>query len=135
MADYKLTNLDLIWNRACDSFSTATLGAGDRALRDLLRAHGPICNGGVFHVFDVLSEPQIEAAKSGYRFFDILEVAELLTRAKGLLETEDEIEEYETTIDREYWRCVHDDSHLVERFKRHYAAKPSDFAPLTPDVP
>lgn len=132
MARYELTPMDPVWNRACDSFSEAPLQAGDRALRDLLRAHGPICNSGVFHVFDVLTPPQIEAAESGYGFFGLDEVAKLLSRAKRLLDESAGIGEREAALDVEY-AALADDRTLVERFRRHFVAKPSDFAPLTPD--
>jgi hypothetical protein len=132
MGKYELSPMDHVWNRACDSFSKASLEAGDRALRDLLRAHGLICNGGVFHVFDVLTAPQIEAAKSGYRFFGLDQVAELLSRARELLDKKDDVGECEQAWDAEYAGFA-DDPILVERFKRHFNAHPSDFAPLEPD--
>ena len=135
MAKYKLTELDKIWNRACDSFSTEPLETGDRALRDLLRAHNLICNGGVFQAFAVLNEQEIQAAKGGYRFFGLPEVADLLARAKELLDKKVDLEEYEDPFDREYARYVPEESDLQERFKKHHASKPSDFAPLTPDGP
>lgn len=127
---YELTPRDRVWNRACDSFSEEPLQVGDRALRDLLRAHGMICNGGVFNVFDTLTSQQIEDAKSGYRFFGLDKVVVLLSRAKELLNKEDEIGEIEATMDAEYAEIA-DDPILVARFRQHFAAKPSDFAPLT----
>jgi hypothetical protein len=132
MAEREMTPMDHVWNRACGSSSEAPLQAGDRALRDLLRAHGLICNGGVFHVFDCLTAPQIDAAKSGYRFFGLEEAVDLLSRAKDLLDKGDKIGECEAAVDAEY-AAVADDSNLVDRFKRHLAANPSDFAPLAPD--
>ena len=113
MAKYELTPMDQVWNRACDSFSEAPLEAGDRALRDLLRAHGLICNGGVFHVFDMLTAAQIEAAKSGYRFFGLDQVAELLSRARRLLDEKNDLGDYETTMDAEYAKYIPEDSELV----------------------
>jgi hypothetical protein len=133
MAEYELTQLDRVWNRACDTFPREPLEAGDRALRDLLRAHGAICNGGVFFVFDALSPVQIQAAKAGYRFFELPEVADLLGRARDFLDKGVNIGENESTFDFEYARYVPGDSDLVNRFKKHFAAKPTDFAPLTPD--
>jgi hypothetical protein len=132
MGKHKLGPMDHVWNRACDFFSEAPLKAGDHALRDLLRAHGMICNGGVFNVFDTLTAEQIEAAKSGYRFFGLDQVTELLSRARKLLDKGDDVGECEQDWDAEYAGFA-DDPILLERFKRHFNAHPSDFAPLEPD--
>ena len=131
MAKQELTPIVQVWNRACDSLSQEPLRLGDHALKDMLRAHGLICNGGVFHAFDVLTREQIEAAKSGYRFYGFHEIVDLLSRAKELLDEDAELGEYEERLDRKYSGYI-GDSELYEHFKQHFAAKPSDFAPLTP---
>ena len=133
MAKHELTPPDLVWNRACESFSEEPLRTGDLALRDLIRAHGLICNGGVFHAFDCLTAPQLEAAMSGYRFFGLDQAAKLLLQARKLPDETDEVGDYEAAMDAEYAKYIPDDSELGDRFRRHFAAKPSDFAPLAPE--
>ncbi|MCY2925138.1 MAG: hypothetical protein NT031_06805 [Planctomycetota bacterium] len=97
----------------------------------MLRAHGMICNGGVFHVFDTLTEAQIETAKAGYCFFGLGPVARLISRANLLLTgTAEELGDLEAALYAEYASYIPDDSELTSRFERHYAAKPADFAPL-----
>ena len=102
------------------------------ALRNLLRAHGMICNGGVFHAFETLGEDELEAAKRGYDFFGLSAVVELLNRAEKLIDDEGNLGENEARLDREY-EDLASDAELVRRFRRHYAAKPSDFAPPATD--
>jgi hypothetical protein len=75
---YKLTEADLIWNRAC---TLLMLRSGDRALAALLSFHGLAMNGGVLHALDCLNPKELEAAVSGYRFFGLNDVGDLLIEA------------------------------------------------------
>jgi hypothetical protein len=75
-----------IWNRALTDYRGPSPAAGDDALAAMLHAHGLVMNGGVLHAVEVMSEAQLAAAKSGYRFLGLDPVADLLARAKRLLD-------------------------------------------------
>ena len=78
----------------------------------------------------MLSDQEIRHARSGYRFYGLHEVVGLLDRAEELVTKNRELDNHEADFDSEYARYVPNDSVLIERFEKHYAAKPSDFAPL-----
>lgn len=123
---YKMTMADLIWNRACGESPLRVL-VGDRALADLLQAHGLAMNGGVFHAIDCLTATELSDAKAGYRFFGLDSVAEMLSRAKEILKADDDLDSYESQLDREYMDIIPDDSFLVELFEKHLKTNPLDF--------
>jgi hypothetical protein len=126
---YELTEADMIWNRACGDDPLRFL-PGDRALADLLRAHGLAMNGGVLHAVECLSAEQLTDAEAGYRFYGLAEVAYLLSRARNLFEAGDDLEEHELQLDRQFAALIPSDSSLVECFEKRLQAKPADFAPL-----
>lgn len=126
---YKLTEADMIWNRACGEDPLRDL-PGDRALADLLYAHGYAMNGGVLHSVECLTAEELADAQSGYRYYGFDEVASLLSRARGLLASSDELDDLESELDGEYDRSVPSDSSLSERFEERLKSSPCDFAPL-----
>jgi hypothetical protein len=126
----ELTEADLIWNRACLGDTTA-LSAGDRALAALLLLHGMVMNGGVLYAVESVTSRQFAAGKSGYRFFGFADVADLLTQAKLLATSNDDLDSIEAQLDRRYQSLVPDDSTLSERFETYLLRSPSDFAPLS----
>jgi hypothetical protein len=142
-----------IWNRALDDYGLERSSLGDNALAAMLLAHGLAMNGGVLHAVEVMDEAQLAAAKTGYRFFGLEPVADLLSRAKDalgcetgdslerercavgdidvvLLEEDDYLSVLEPQMDSEYARYIPDDSALFERFERQLAANPDDFTGL-----
>jgi hypothetical protein len=127
MAD--LTVADMIWNRACSEDRLRAL-PGDRALADLLRAHGLTMNGGVLHAVECLSAEELTDAQAGYRYFGLAEIASLVARARKLFETGDDLERHERQLDGHYADLIPSDSSLVECFEKQLQANPSDFAPL-----
>lgn len=128
---YELTPADMIWNRACGPERLHDL-PGDRALADLLQAHGLAMNGGVLHAVECLSANQLSAAEAGYRLFGLDAAASLLSHAKHILESDQDLELHERELDRRYADIIPDDSALVERFEKHLAENPSQYAPLRP---
>lgn len=126
---YEMTEADMIWNRACGEAPLRTR-PGDRALADLLRAHGLVMNGGVLHAVECLTSRERSDAESGYRFYGLAPVACLLSRARAILAANEDLELHESQLDREYDGIVPDDTALVERFEEHLKANPSDYAPL-----
>jgi hypothetical protein len=125
----ELTHADMIWNRACGEEPLRSL-LGDRALADLLRAHGLAMNGGVLHAVECLTARELSDAKSGYRFYGLDAAAYLLTRASTILESNDNLEFHERQMDQEYADIIPADSALVQRFEKHLELSPSDYAPL-----
>jgi hypothetical protein len=122
---------DMIWNRACGEDPLRAL-PGDRALADLLRAHGLVMNGGVLHAVECLTADELANAEVGYRFYGLDGVASLLSRAHGLFEAADDLGSHEQQLDGEYAQMIPSDSSLVERFEKRLKSSPSDFAPLRP---
>jgi hypothetical protein len=64
---YELSLADRIWNRACGQDPLRTL-PGDRALADLLFAHGLAMNGGVLHAVECLTESELSDAQAGFSY-------------------------------------------------------------------
>ncbi|MBX7103581.1 MAG: hypothetical protein K1X57_05845 [Gemmataceae bacterium] len=128
---HELTEAEMIWNRACGEDPLRVL-PGDRALTDLLRAHGLAMNGGLLHAVECMTAEELSDAYGGYRYFGIGDVASLLARARGIFETADDLESHELQLDIEYAQLIPSDSSLVERFEQQLKTRPSDFAPLRP---
>jgi hypothetical protein len=126
---YQPTHADMIWNRACGEDSLRSF-PGDRALADLLRVHGLTMNGGVLHAVECLAASELSDAEAGYRFFGLDGVASLLSRARTILETGDDLGVYEQQLDGQYADLIPSDSSLIERFKKHLKSNSSDYAPL-----
>jgi len=122
-----MTSADTIWNRACEGGGQSP-SAGDRALAALLKAHGLAMNGGVLHAVECLSVSELSDSQSGYRFFGLGAVADLLSRARRLFEAGQDLESYESQLDREYATLIPDDSALYEHFERAYATRPAEFS-------
>jgi hypothetical protein len=127
----KLTEADMIWNRACGQDPVRSL-PGDRALADLLRAHGLAMNGGVLHAVECLGPGELSDAEAGYRFYGLDAVASLLSRARSILEAGGELGSHEPLLDREYAAQIPSDSSLFERFEQRLKSSPSEHAPLRP---
>ena len=108
-----MTDADLIWNRAAMEDGGSNPSAGDRALASLLYAHGLAMNGGVLHAAECLESSELSAAQSGYRYFDLSPVADLLSRARAAFDADDELESQEPLLDLEYATLIPDDSFLV----------------------
>ena len=127
----ELTEADMIWNRACGEDPLRSL-PGDRALADLLRAHGLAMNGGVLHAVECLTASELADAESGYRFYGLDGVASFLSHARKIFETGDDLGSHEQELDGQYAAMIPSDSSLVERFEKRLKSSPSDFAPLRP---
>jgi hypothetical protein len=125
----KLTEADMIWNRACGDDPLRAL-PGDRALRDLLRVHGLAMNGGMLHAVEYLTARDLSDAEAGYRFYGFNEVAFLIAHARKIFEQGDELDYHEHQLDAQYAGMVPSDSTLVNRFETHWKTSPSDYAPL-----
>jgi hypothetical protein len=103
---------------------------GDRALADLLRAHGLIMNGGVLHAVECLTASELSDAESGYPFYGINAAASLLSRARTILEADKNLEFHERQLDQQYADVIPADSTLIERFEKHLGLYPSEYAPV-----
>src|SRR5262249_40895856 len=114
----------MIWNRACGEHQLRSL-RGDRALADLLRAHGLVMNGGVVHAVECLTDSELSDAESGYRFYGLDEAAALLSHARTILEADGNLGFRERQLDQQYADLIPTDSTLVERFQKHLRLCPS----------
>src|SRR5262245_43211567 len=124
-----LSEADMIWNRACSEAPLRAL-PGDRALADLLYAHGLAMNGGVLHAVECMTAEELSHAEAGYRYYGLDAVASLLARARGIFEAADDPGSHEQQLDREYAHLIPSDNSLVVRFQARLKTSPSDFAPL-----
>ena len=119
----QLSHEDRVWNRAAVDGGGATPGAGDRALSSLLFVHGLVMNGGVEHAVEVLTPNEVAAAVLGFRYFEFVDVAELLQSvASGKLSAED--------LDQRYWDLIPNDEAIAQKFKTRFRLSPHAFAPL-----
>jgi hypothetical protein len=125
----ELTEADMIWNRACGEDPLRSL-SGDRALADLLRAHGLAMNGGVLHAVECLTASELSDAGAGYRYYGLDGVASLLSHARKIFETDHDLESHEQELDRQYAAMIPSDSSLVERFEQRLKSNPSEYAAL-----
>jgi hypothetical protein len=110
-----------VWNRAALERGGADPREGDRALAALLLTHGLVMNGGVHHALEVLSHEEIRAAISGFRFFSLAPVGQLLDAAHTL---------DEEAANRQYWAIVPDDDAIRRRFLVTFRSATDAFAPL-----
>lgn len=124
---HQLNEETMIWNRACDEDALQTL-PGDRALRDMLRVHGLVMNGGVLHAVECLATDQLSDGANGYRFYGFEEVASLLSGARQLFETGNDLELHEKQLNDQYEVLIPSDSSIVERFEVHLHSNPTDYA-------
>jgi hypothetical protein len=120
---------DLIWNRACEG-GGRNPSIGDRALAALLKVHGLAMNGGVLHAVESLSAAELAEAESGYRFFSLGAVADLLARARKIVEADQDLESYELQLDQDYAALIPDDSALYKQFQCIYITRPAEFATI-----
>jgi hypothetical protein len=120
-----------IWNRAAVDSGGPEARKGDRALAGMLRAHGLVMNGGVWHAVELLPRDELDSAVMGYAFYGMSKVGALLERTRQLTEREQD-EPLDTdgaaTLDGEYWSLVPGDETLVDAFERHYRARPDLYA-------
>ncbi len=128
---YQLTDADWIWSRDCGEVSLRFL-RGDRALNDMLRAHGYIMNGRVLYALDCLTVSNFSDALSGYRYYGLDVIASLLLRARSILETNENPGSCEQSLSRSYLSIIPTDSWLIQSFMAHLALNPSEYAPLLP---
>jgi hypothetical protein len=125
----ELTEADMIWNRACGENSLRGL-PGDRALADLLYAHGLAMNGGVLHAVECMTAEELSDAEAGYRYYGLNDVATLLSHAREIFEAADNLGSHEQELNSLYARMIPSDSSLVERFEKRLKSSRSEFAPL-----
>lgn len=128
---HRLTIADMIWNRACGDAPVRSF-PGDRALTDMLRAHGLIMNGGVLHAIECLTASEMRDAEAGYCFYGFDTVPPLLSRVKGIFEADNDLGENEWQLDAQYADIIPSDSSLIERFEQRLKLKTSEFASLRP---
>lgn len=126
---YELSEADMIWNRACGDDPLRAL-PGDRALVDMLCAHGLAMNGGILHAVECMTVDEQFDSEAGYRYYGLDSVASLMSRARGIFEAADDLGSHEQQLDGEYGKLVPSDSSLVERFERRLKSNSHDFEAL-----
>lgn len=125
-----MSHADLIWNRACIANGCVNPLKGDRALTAMVKAHGLVMNGGVFHALELLNNTELQETRAGYRYFGFVEAAALLARARDLFDASVDLESFERQLDLEYASLIPSDSALAEKFELVLSRNPSEFAQL-----
>lgn len=123
---------DDIWQRALDLPDEAEL-PGDTALAAVLLAHGSIMNGGVLNFVEEYDVTEVDAAVAGYRWLGIDPIAELLVEVREKVARVGGPKhpgKLERRSDKAYAKVIDDDSDLEDYFRRAFAERPDDFAPL-----
>lgn len=120
----KSSRQNLIWNRAALESGGSAPCAGDTALAALLLAHGLIMNGGVEHALECMSQSQLLAALSGYRYFGLESAAQALEAAVQTSGTAS------NELDKPYWRAIPDDATISSAFAAKLLSNPTTFAPV-----
>jgi len=126
----ELNEADMIWNRACGEDPLRAL-PGDRALADLLYAHGLVMNGGVLHAVGCMTAQELFDAGAGYQYYGLNDAAFLLSRA-AIIDAGNDLESQGRNLDSEYGRLIPSDSSLTERFDKRLKTNPLDFGPFRP---
>lgn len=113
-----------VWNRAAMLSGGSSPREGDIALSALLRVHGLVMNGGVFHALEVVAEDELRASCAGFRYFGFGLVAEVLEAARR----EEWTAESEERVNGAYWKLV-DDHAIGASFRRHIVTNRELYAP------
>ena len=141
-----LDDADRIWNRACDPFREHCT-VGDQALRDVLRVHGQVMNGGLASALEYNTPDQIHHAVAGLRYlrlddvalavataFDVAfpagAIADADARGAHLDALGDNIHERLQRIEDSYHAALPRDAALEAAFRERLHESPGDFAPL-----
>lgn len=119
---------DIIWNRACYGGGDSPR-AGDKHLAALLHYHGAAMNSGVFHATEFCSASELRDAKGGYRYFGLVEVANLIQKSQAVLRANESPGDYEREFDATYFRLA-GGSILCARFAEKYEQDPDEYSPV-----
>ena len=132
----------MVWNRACDPDFQARL-PGDRALFDVITLDADINNGGLDHAIDDVGPQSFTTAAAGFRFFGLIDVAEIVERANAIAArvakdgsvdildlTDAELAEFQE-LETRYFETL--GSELPSVFETYRTAHPEDFEPLDPE--
>jgi hypothetical protein len=125
------SNADVVWNRACSIEPSGSDHPGDVALASMIVMHSLIMNGGLHHALGALNQAEIAAALSGYRYFDLVRVADAISSIQDTAGLAIWTDSNEEEANRVYEKLVPDDSHLMNAFKSRYIRQPEDFEPVS----
>jgi hypothetical protein len=85
-------------------------------------------NGGVLHAVECLDDIELAHAESGYRFYGLGSAASVLSRAKEILDQDEDPELHESELDEQYNEVVPDDDFLFVLFEEHLRLNPSEYS-------
>ena len=130
-----MDDADTIWNRATEVELDEDTREGDRALHDALLFHNEAMSGGVLNGFEALEVEELEAARSGFEWLGMPEVASMLVRAADVIAAtdldDDEVADaLESRLDTDYNALVPQDRVIEDAFRARLADEPDAFAPV-----
>ena len=125
-----LSDADRVWNRAATQGGGKSPMDGDKALSSLLLFHGLAMNGGVHHALEVMEPAELEAARAGFNYFGLSDVAAYLekTDRAPLAEWTDSSE---VEANAAYSRMVPNDDHLARHFESDFSQRRDAYSPLS----
>jgi hypothetical protein len=119
----RLSDADVVWNRACLDGGGSNPRKADRELTALLQFDSLAGNGGLGHVFNVPDAHEIEAALQGFRYFGLDHIASFLEGIATLPELQQE------NLSKDYWALTKNGEVISTAFEEYYLLRNSDFAP------
>ncbi len=130
-----MDDVDKVWNRATEVELDEEAREGDRALQAVLLFHNEAMSGGVLNGFEALEVEELEAARVGFEWLGMPEVASLLARASDVIAAtdldDDEVADaLESRLDNDYNALVPADRTLEDALRRRLADDPEAFAPV-----
>ena len=130
-----MDDADKVWNRATEVDLDEDAREGDQALHDVLLFHGEAMSGGVLNGFEALELEEVAAARLGFEWLGLPDVAWLLTRAADVIDATDldddeAADALESRLDRDYNALVPTDRTLEDALRRRLADDPDAFGPV-----
>ncbi|MFW5472501.1 DMP19 family protein [Knoellia sp. CPCC 206450] len=130
-----MDDADKVWNRATEVDLDEDAREGDRALHGALLFHGEAMSGGVLNGFEALEEDELEAARAGFEWLGMSEVASLLGRMADVIDATDldddeAADALESRLDRDYDALVPADRTLEDALRRRLTEDPDAFGPV-----
>jgi hypothetical protein len=124
---------EAIWNRAARDEGGPRPLRGDMALTAVLRLHSLAMSGGVLAAVERLTDPELDAAESGYTWLGLAGAAQVIALIRdevraGTLDDDDRAEQLEHEADQRYADTIPADATLHSVFRRRLAEEPSAFA-------
>lgn len=75
----------------------------------------------------------MQAALAAFSFYGLKSAADTLSRAHDVVQSDEDPELYEESLNEAYFAVIPDDEVIVEKFRIHFLSSPAAYAPVTVD--